>query len=138
MFDEQTSALAARIGWGSATACPAMQWQSRVPVAIIGVPPMALAMLGRFKFQAPPSREAPRLKPPILRPWCLNLLWSLEVEVWMFPLSFCNCVFCVISADRLIIRSSRKACPVSHCPSTSLKANKAKRAKKIPQFFQAL
>ncbi len=44
MFAEQTSALAAEIEMGSATACPAKPSRSGVPVAIIGVPPVILGM----------------------------------------------------------------------------------------------
>ncbi len=76
---------AAQTDSASATACPAKPWRSGILIAIIGVSPVTSNMSGRFKFQAPTSRQAPRLEPPILRTWCLNLLWCLGVGIRMLP-----------------------------------------------------
>jgi Domain of unknown function (DUF4855) len=96
------------------------------------------------KYQVPISREAPTPEPPILQVWRWNILWGLDVEIWMFTLNpahrglgeaglpllhHANC------ESSNITHFSQKPPFVSRCASMALNLNCGKLKAKKSSFF---
>jgi hypothetical protein len=104
----------------------------------------AKPLVQNSKFQAPTSREAPKPEHPILQVWCLNILWGLDVEIWMLTLNVAHRRL-GIGGFRLIhhancesskmMHFTQKSLVVSRCGSMALTLNYGKLRAKKSHFF---